>query len=207
MRSTISVRTRRLLQGVWLGYAIFWGWMAIRPLNRTDWLLENLLVFAVVAALAASYRKLPLSGASYLSIALFLTLHTWGSHYSYNATPLGSWLQEWWGLERNPYDRLVHLAYGLLFAYPVWELVCAWIKPSPRWSYGIAVMAILATGAFYELIEMWVVLLAAPELGMLFLGSQGDPWDAHHDMELETLGAAVIMAIAALRHKLSPSSS
>jgi putative membrane protein len=192
--TTTRFHSNRFLQGLCIGFGLIWGLLAIEPVDRSDWLLENVLVLLAVGGLAATYRRLPLSNASYMLIALFLLLHVWGAHYCYNTTPLDRWLRGWWlGLERNPYDRLVHLSYGLLMAYPLWEAICRLMKPDRRWSYAIAVMAVLATGAFYELIEMWVALLAAPELGTLFIGSQGDPWDAHHDMELELFGSIVVM--------------
>ena len=57
-------------------------------------------------------------------------------------------------------------------------------------------------GAFYELIEMWVALLVAPEIGTLFLGTQGDPWDTHHDMELALYGAVIAMGVTAVWRKM-----
>jgi putative membrane protein len=65
------------------------------------------------------------------------------------------------------------------------------------WSYVMTVVSILATGAFYELIEMWVAHLVAPEIGDLFLGTQGDVWDSQHDMEAAMYGAVAAMLITA----------
>ena len=45
---------------------------------------------------------------------------------------------------------------------------------------------------------MWVALIVSPEEGALFLGSQGDPWDAHHDMELALYGAIIAMMVTAI---------
>ena len=36
------------------------------------------------------------------------------------------------------------------------------------------------------------------DLGMAYLGTQGDIWDAHMDMALASLGALVAMALTAL---------
>lgn len=46
-------------------------------------------MFALIAALLASYRRFPLSDASYLCILAFLAMHAVGAHYSYAGTPLG----------------------------------------------------------------------------------------------------------------------
>jgi putative membrane protein len=48
---------------------------------------------------------------------------------------------------------------------------------------------ILAWAAFYEIFEWWIAAVAAPEVGVAYLGSQGDPWDAQKDMLLDGIGA------------------
>jgi uncharacterized membrane protein YjdF len=54
-------RPSRLAPGVLAAYGLFWLWMAISPLDRGDWLLENLLAIAFVAAPIATARRLMLS--------------------------------------------------------------------------------------------------------------------------------------------------
>ncbi len=75
--STTHIRTRfrehRLLQALLGAYALVWVITAISPLDRHDWWLENLLVFAVMAVLIGTYRMFPLSDLSYLLITAFLT--------------------------------------------------------------------------------------------------------------------------------------
>ncbi|MEK8130796.1 DUF2238 domain-containing protein [Paenibacillus filicis] len=193
-----------LLVGV---YMMLWGWLAVAPASRSDWLLEQLLVIACLGVLGATYRRVPLSLASYAGIALFLALHAYGANTSYGATPIDPWLQRLFGGGRLPYDRLVHLCYGLLLAHPVREVLVRLTGVRGLAAYGYTVAVVLATGAFYELIEMWVTLLVAPELGALFLGSQGDPWDTHHDMELELAGSILAMALLALKRRIIPSST
>src|SRR5712671_5853337 len=85
---------RRLLQVLLAWYAVFWVWMAVAPLERKDWLVENVLVFLVVGVLAGTYRIFPLSDMSYLLITMFLTLHAVGAHYTYANVPLGFWLKD-----------------------------------------------------------------------------------------------------------------
>jgi len=48
-----------------------WIASAIKPEIPEDWFLENLLVFLLVALLAASYRWLAFSDWSYLLIFIF----------------------------------------------------------------------------------------------------------------------------------------
>jgi putative membrane protein len=55
---------------------------------------------------------------------------------------------------------------------------------------------VLAFAAFWELLEWWTAVLAAPDVGTAFLGSQGDVWDAQWDMLLALIGALVTLPLA-----------
>src|SRR5438477_964682 len=84
-------------------YVVFWIALAIHPLDRGDWLLENLLIFISVAVLGFTYRKFQFSHISYALILIFLAFHTIGAHYTYAKVPAGFWLQHWLHLSRNHY--------------------------------------------------------------------------------------------------------
>lgn len=193
--TTLSFRKDRLLQGMIVLYAGFWGWMAVEPYAWSNWWLENLLVLAACAGLGLTFRRFRFSNVSYALIVVFLALHTLGAHYSYNTTPIDRLLHQWFGFERDNFDRVVHTAFGLLIAYPVWEFSVRIVGLKRGWAYWSTPMLILAFGAMYELIEMWVALLVAPEVGTRFLGTQGDVWDAQHDMEVALYGAVAAMAV------------
>ena len=64
---------------------------------------------------------------------------------------------------------------------------------------------VLAFAAFWELIEWWVALLAAPGVGQAFLGTQGDVWDTQWDMFLALVGAAVTLLLFSTVHDRSMS--
>jgi putative membrane protein len=87
----------------------------------------------------------------------------------------------------------VHFSYGLLIAYPFREILLRAARVKPSWSYFIAVTCILGFSAFYEVLEMLVVLVISPELGAAFLGIQGDEWDAQKDTGLAFAGAIIAM--------------
>ncbi len=57
-------RSTHLLSGLFLWYGLLWTWLAIGPVNRRDWLLENLLAFALVLLLTLTYRRFQLSTLS-----------------------------------------------------------------------------------------------------------------------------------------------
>ncbi len=65
------------------------------------------------------------------------------------------------------------------------------------WNYYLPVELVMSLSMLYELIEWAVALLFGGELGMAYLGTQGDVWDAHKDMALASLGAVIAMVIVA----------
>src|SRR5262245_42774917 len=65
------------------------------------------------------------------------------------------------------------------------------VRPRDRadWAIGLA--------AVWEMIEAAVAQDTHPELGLAFEGSQGDVWDAQHDMLAATCGTAVALLLIA----------
>lgn len=188
----------RLLQALAGAYGLWWLALAVAPYDRFDWLLENLLVFAFVGLLAATYRRFPLSDLSYLLIAVFLALHAVGAHYTYSEAPVGGWMTELLGGERNHYDRVVHFLFGFLCAYPLREVVMRGCGVA-GWRSGLLAFAVvLAFSSGYEMLEWGAVLVLSPEEGMAFLGTQGDVFDAQKDTALATGGAAITLLVAGL---------
>lgn len=191
-------RERRLLQALCLAYAVAWIVAAIDPVSRGDWLLENLLVFAVVPLLIWSYRKRPLTDGSYALITAFLLLHALGAHYTYAKVPLGDWIKDALRLERNHFDRLVHFSFGLLLTYPLVD-VLRFLHPRRFWAVLLPAVAMVAWSGCYEIVEAVVCWFVAPELGQEFLGVQGDVWDGQKDMALAIVGAAIAAGITLWR--------
>ncbi|MCU0939635.1 MAG: DUF2238 domain-containing protein [Burkholderiaceae bacterium] len=195
--------SRRAYLGTLIGlFAVFWAALAIHPHDRSDWLLENLLLVVFVAALVASRRALPLSRISYTLIWVFLLLHTVGAHYTYSLVPWSQWLQAI-GLpapaegSRNHFDRVVHFLYGLLLAYPIREVFLRVADLRGFWGYFFPFDVTLSTSVLYELMEWASAEVFGGDLGVAFLGTQGDMWDAQKDMALAGLGALAAMAITA----------
>ncbi len=175
-----------------------WVWAAIDPVFPDDWWLENILVFVGVPLIVGLGFYFRLSNLSYTLITIFMILHAVGSHYTYAEVPFGVTLQNWFGAERNLYDRLVHFLYGLLLAYPVREVFVRITQARGFWGYYFPIELTLASSAIYELIEWIAAAVVAPEAGAAFLGAQGDVWDAQKDMALAGLGSIVAMAVTLL---------
>jgi hypothetical protein len=127
-----------------------------------------------------------------------------GAHWSYSFVPAGDWVRDAFGLERNHYDRFVHFSFGLLLAYPLKEWLERAVKLPPPWPYSFAPLLLVALSAIFECIEAIVVEMVNPELGMIFLGAQGDPWDAQKDIFVALLGGTLAMLIAGLTAAKAP---
>lgn len=191
-------------------FLFIWTALAIDPLYRDDWLLENVLTVIALSCLIFTYKRMPLSKASCVVVFLFLCLHTLGSHYTYAEVPYEAWvlaftggsLDSLMGWERNQFDRLVHLSYGLLLVYPIQELVTKITKVKNDMAYFVAVLIVMSTSMLYEIIEWAAAELFGGDLGVSYLGVQGDIWDAQKDMFLASIGALVTALYFCLRPRL-----
>lgn len=174
-----------------------WLWAAVEPSHRRDWLLENLLAFIAVPYLVFQQWKQPFRPGTNALLLIFLCLHAVGAHFTYAEVPYDAWAQKLVGgtvsdlfhWNRNHFDRLVHFAYGALVVPAVKELYARHIAASELTLNLIAVQFIVATSAAYELMEWAAVLVVDQDLGMAYLGIQGDVWDAHKDVLLASTGA------------------
>lgn len=175
---------------------------AIRPWYPQDFFIEHILTAISLALLIAVDRRQTLSNASCTLIFLFLVLHILGAHYTYSHVPYDDWsralfgepISTTFGWERNHYDRLVHLAFGLLMVYPARELL-ARLMPElqPRdWRLLVAAVLVLAVlSKLYELLEWMFAIVMTQDAASLYNGEQGDVRDAHKDMALALLGALI----------------
>ncbi|MDX5443783.1 MAG: DUF2238 domain-containing protein [Hymenobacteraceae bacterium] len=185
----------RLLQTLLLLFVIFWLYTGFTTPAIKNWMLENTLTVSAVVLVVVFYRYYQLSDLSYTLIFLFMMLHVYGSQYEYSENPFGFWLQDKLNLERNHYDRIVHVSFGLLLAYPMFELFRNNTN-LPAWATFILPVEItISLSAIYELVEWLVADLFFPEQGAAYLGLQGDVWDAQKDIALALAGASVAMAV------------
>ena len=173
-------------------FAIFLLLLAINPLYRDVWVAENLILVICIIYVVSTYQRSPFSNTSYWLIFLFCILQTIGAHYTYAEVPFGFWVADLLEIERNHYDRLVHLAFGFFLVLPFKETITRTIKfSSYRSELFLLVLVFFGIGSFYEIVE-WLYAIfyeQATETADSFLGSQGDIWDAEKDMLLNGLGA------------------
>jgi len=201
--SSLPFSNNRPLHWMLSWLLLFWIVLAVEPINREDWLLENILVVCFSLILFATYHRFVFSTHSYLLMTLFMSLHLIGAHYTYAETPFGFWMQSWFDYERNHFDRLVHFSFGLLLAIPVRELLLRSAQIKSSWANSVTVMLILSMGGLFEVFEMLAAIMVHPELGDAYLGTQGDVWDAQQDMLQAIAGAitALILQMYIGRHR------
>lgn len=199
MGRRLEYRTRLLL--VFVAWWLAW---AYRPWHLSDWVLENILTVVFVTVLILTRNKFRLSSLSYTLIFVFMALHTVGAHYTYADVPYEQWtgalgfsINKFFGFERNHFDRLVHFLFGFLLAYPVREVFMRVANARGAWSYYLPVELVMSLSMVYEIVEWGASLVVGGDLGMAYLGTQGDVWDAHKDMALASAGAILGMLIVA----------
>ena len=171
---------------------VFFVALGIAPeADRLTWLLENLPVIIGMPVLVATYRTFPFTPLTYRLIAVHAIILMVGGYYTYEKVPVGNWISDAFNLGRNHYDRLGHLAQGFIPAMIAREFL---IRKSPLRPGGMLNFLVgcycLAFSAFFELFEWWTTI-AFGDSSNVYLGSQGDVWDAQWDMFNCLIGAAV----------------
>lgn len=189
-------------------FTFIWVILAIAPSFRDDWLLENVLVLIAVPILIATYRLLRFSNAAYVALFVFLVLHEVGAHYTYSEVPYDAWGRALFGISidhvlgfpRNEYDRFVHFMYGVLVGPLAFELIEARARPQGAWRWIVPVAFIMSNSVVFELVEWFAAVHFGGDLGVAYLGTQGDVWDAQSDMLLATLGGIISIATIGALH-------
>lgn len=185
-------------------YLILFSILAIDPYDRATWLVENIPVLIAVAILVLWHRSFVFSNTAYILMWAFLSYHTIGGHWSFERVPFeyGNQLLSSLGFDfifpdgRNNFDRVGHFFVGV-FAYPIVELLLRRsLVANGLVAFLFSVFAIGFWAASYEIIEMYYAVVEGGTSGSLFLGSQGDIWDAQKDMLLDICGAILFSFFA-----------
>lgn len=185
------------LQCAFLGFFLWLGW---DPVDRTTWMIENGLVAVGALAVWCTRRRFYWTPRSWALIVLFLCLHQVGTHYTYPGVPYvtvienltGLNVDQLFGWQRNHYDRFVHLAYGLLVVLPIREIITRECQLKGAWASLIAWSFVLSTSMLYELME-WIGAQYVGGAHSVFVGAQGDIWDAQKDMAAAAGGALLVL--------------
>ncbi|HEY0030263.1 MAG TPA: DUF2238 domain-containing protein [Bacteroidia bacterium] len=198
----IDFRNDKLLKVFCLLFLGFWFSTLVGTTNLTNWFMENALVIVFISILAFTYTKFKFSALSYTFILVYLCLHIYGAKHTYALNPFGFWLQDYFGLIRNPYDRIVHFSFGFMLVYPMRDFFLNKMQ-FPNWvAWVLPTEITLSFSCLYELIEWAVADIFFTAQGADYLGSQGDIWDAQKDMFMAFCGAVLISISVALTRKI-----
>lgn len=175
-------------------YGIIFIILAFNPVNRPTWWVENATIWIIVTILGVLYwRGVRFSNTAYALMSILIFLHTIGGHYTFAKVPF-DWFTNFFGFERNNFDRIAHFSVGF-YAYAIAEWLWSRQLVANRFLLlTFPIFAIAMVAMSYEIIEWAYAALANPEAGIAYLGSQGDIWDAQKDMLADTLGAITAMA-------------
>lgn len=175
-------------------------WSGIGPHDRWTWYAEVAPVAIALPLLFFTRNTFPLTSLLYTLIAIHCVILLVGGHYTYALTPIGDWLREPFGFERNHYDRLGHLMQGFVPAMIARELLLrtSTLKPG-KWMFTIIVLSCFGISAIYELIEWQAAILTGTNADQ-FLATQGDIWDTQKDMLCAGIGAVIALLTLSRYH-------
>ena len=173
---------------------------SIQPLELFSYVLHQVGTAFMLVVLLICFKKIGLTYFSFALYLLFLLIHIIGAHYLYSYVPYNERLIQLFnfdlnqamGWTRNMYDRLVHIAFGLLlypFFYRLFQVWLPSLKPSVLLL--LVIQFVISTSLVYEWIEWWIAIGLSPEEAENYNGQQGDIWDAHKDILLATIGAII----------------
>jgi putative membrane protein len=181
----------------------------IRPPYPDEQWLQHLPTVASLVGLAVAARRSWFSTTAFAALAAMLALHIVGARWIYSFVPYDAWCQaivgsgprSWFGWDRNHYDRLVHLAFGLLMPLPIAEAAQRFGGQSSVWALATALLAVATISAVYEVAEWLLAVIAAPDFAEAYNGQQGDMWDAQKDMALAIVGSVIAAGWLAVSSK------
>ncbi len=179
---------------IYILYLLVWAFLAIDPKYPDDWLLENILIFIFFPIVLWLDKKYSFTLFSVISLLVFGIFHSIGAHYTYSQMPHFDVITQIFGFERNHFDRLVHFLYGLLLFRPILEIVTAYLgRRKIALFFTFSIIVTIAT--LYEILEWFAAMIFNPDLGVAFLGAQGDVWDAQQDIVVAIVGALINVAL------------
>lgn len=189
-----TFKNNRLLHLIIAIYITTFIILSIKPADRFEWWLESIAPLLTVLLLTVLYKKAKLTNSSYICIFILLILHTVGSHYTYSLCPIGIYIKDLLRLGRNGYDRLISFSVGLLFYFPVIEVLYNKLRYKYYQACGLACIIMLSISAINEMVQVYSSVALSKRQADIFLGFQGDMFDCQNDMAMVLLGSVIAMA-------------
>jgi putative membrane protein len=175
-------------------FVLFWVVLAINPVHRGIWMLENVLVITLFPVVLWLDKKYTFTNWTFFCLIIFAVLHLFGAHLTYEKMTYFTWFSDWFGWERNYYDQLIHFLFGLLMFMTFFEIFYHQ-GFSRKLSYLIAFLFISSISSWYEVLEWFGMLIFCSDPDCLLLVTQGDEWDTQKDMAYAVAGAFITLLI------------
>ena len=164
-------------------------WSVINPKDMFTWFLEVFPALFGFIILALTYKKLRFTNFCYTFILIHCSILFVGGHYTYAEVPLFNWIRDVLEHSRNNFDKIGHLAQGLVPALMAREILLRTAVTTKRgWANFISVSIAMMISAIYELFE-WMMAELSGTSADAFLGTQGYIWDTQSDMLFALIGS------------------
>ena len=174
---------------------------AIHPYDFFTWVLEvSWVIVGLTICLILNYRGVFTTRLLAWALVIHAVILIYGAWYTYERVPLGELMSDWFGWERNHYDRIGHLAQGFFPAILAREVLYRnSVVNGKLWREGLVFTCLMAFTGIFEIIE-FAAAVTFGDGANAYLGSQGDVWDAQWDMIMCGIGGAVSILLLSQWH-------
>jgi putative membrane protein len=179
---------------LWLTtYFVALIWSAANPHDYFTWFLEAAPALVGLGILAITHNRFPLTPAALCANPHSLLILFIGAHFTYSQVDTFKFRRDFFGWQRNNFDKLGHFGQGFVPAILAREILIRYSVVNGRSWLNLFVISIcLAFSALYELFE-WGVAVVTGDTAESFLGTQGHKWDTQSDMAMALMGAVLAM--------------
>ncbi len=173
---------------------------AIQPSNFFSWIGQSTPAALYVLLLVLLYPRFRFTTFTYILVFLHVLLLLYGAHYTYSNNPLFDQLAEFFGWQRNYFDRVGHFAQGFVpaFLFKEFYLRGGFVKQGKVLLF-IVILSCLGLSAAYELGEFAIVQLLNVPIDAV-MGTQGDAFDSYWDMLWALIGSIAALFIFGNMH-------
>lgn len=170
-------------------------WSVINPKDLFTWFLETFPALFGLIILVATYKRFRFTNFAYTFILIHCSILFVGGHYTYAEVPLFNWIRDVFEQSRNNFDKIGHLAQGMIPALLAREIMIrTHVTSKLGWASFLSVCIAMTISALYELLE-WMVAVLTGTSADAFLGTQGYIWDTQSDMLFALIGSVVGLII------------
>jgi putative membrane protein len=163
-------------------------WSGINPYRFGVWIGETTPTAVSLFILIATFKKFKFTMFSYSAILIACYFMFVGAHYTFARMPLFDWIRDYFGQDRNNFDKVGHFIQGILPVVIAREI---FIRQGVVKGYNlislISICICMAVTSGYELIE-FIAASIADKTPVNFLGTQGYVWDSQTDMLFALIG-------------------